>query len=77
MKKLLNIDYKGQLLLKGSTDNFGHVWLICRSYFAEHNCCLQFISIYDSIQDNNQKMQNFLKITNFRAAIQQRFVGFV
>ena len=37
-------------------------------YFAEHYCCLQFISIYNNIQDNKQKLQNFLKITNSGAA---------
>ena len=37
----------------------------------------QFISIYNNIQDNNQKQQNFLKITNLGATTQQRVVQFI
>ena len=44
---------------------------------ALHYCCLQFIYIYNNIQDNNQKQQNFLKITNSGAATQQRVVRFI
>ena len=49
-------------------------YLYLVSYFAEHYCCLQFISIYNNIQDNNQKQQNFLKITDSGVATQQRVV---
>ena len=50
---------------------------MCKSYFAEHYCCLQFIFIYNDIQDNNQKQKNFLKITNSGAATQQWVVRFM
>ena len=33
--------------------------------------------MYNNIQDNNQKQQNFLKITNSGAATQQRAVQFI
>ena len=35
------------------------------------------MSIYNNIQDNNQKQQNFFKITNSGAATQQQVVRFV
>ena len=47
---------------------FWSCWLICTSYFAEHYCCFQFISIYNNIQDNNQKQQNFLKKNQFKGS---------
>ena len=48
----LNID---QWTMKmRSIDHFWSCWLICRSYFAIHYWCFQFISIYNNIKDNNQ-----------------------
>ena len=75
---MFKIYYKGQLLLKGSTDHFGHVDLFLDltllNIIAVYSLSL---SIIYSIQDNNQKQQNFLKITNSGAATQQPVVQFI
>ena len=65
---MVKIDYQGQLLLKGSTDHFGHVNLFVNLTLLNIFCSLQFISIYNNIHDNIQEQQNFLKITNSEAA---------
>lgn len=39
------------------------ILIICRSYFVDQYCCLQFISNHNNIQYNNQrKLKAFLKI---------------
>ena len=55
-KSFKKLTIKGNYSLRGKLT----IFIICRSYFAEHYCCLQFIAIYNSIQDN-QKRQNFFK----------------
>lgn len=58
---MLIIDKITKELPKESIDNLSYVDL---SKFAEHDCCLKFIFIYNNLQNNNQKLGKKLKIDN-------------
>lgn len=58
----------------GSIDIFGHVELFVDLTLLTNFCSSQFISTYYNIQDNNNQLQNFLKITYSWAVTQQLVV---